>query len=291
MITTLEIGVATGFTFPTTQAFFQHACVPAMEGMFADPVYGGNKRFLRNWRLVGFPGAQNRSSPRPICAARKGASAHAPMIEAAGAGQGPEPGNPEPWRLGKDPRCGHRRRRRGGRPSRRRRLGKAGMQGDRETERGPPISRPRIFSSTSCRIFPAPGLAPKSQAPAGRGARTRRRAPIRSRAWNNGNQAGGGTAHYGSLSWRMHQERFPRPLAKTVRRYGAGRRSRKIPRLTDWPVSYADLEPVRRPAEPSTSLGVRRQGRQSAGQEDRAAAIRSKKAPRKREYPLPALPG
>ena len=28
-----------------------------MEGMFADPVYGGNKDFA-GWRLVGFPGAQ-----------------------------------------------------------------------------------------------------------------------------------------------------------------------------------------------------------------------------------------
>jgi hypothetical protein len=28
-----------------------------MEGMFADPVYGGNEDFA-GWRLVGFPGAQ-----------------------------------------------------------------------------------------------------------------------------------------------------------------------------------------------------------------------------------------
>ena len=28
-----------------------------MEGLFADPVYGGNKDFA-GWRLVGFPGAQ-----------------------------------------------------------------------------------------------------------------------------------------------------------------------------------------------------------------------------------------
>jgi gluconate 2-dehydrogenase gamma chain len=28
-----------------------------MEGMFADPVYGGNKDFA-GWFLVGFPGAQ-----------------------------------------------------------------------------------------------------------------------------------------------------------------------------------------------------------------------------------------
>jgi hypothetical protein len=33
-----------------------------MEGLFADPLYGGNKDFA-GWRLVGFPGAQTFFSP------------------------------------------------------------------------------------------------------------------------------------------------------------------------------------------------------------------------------------
>ena len=33
-----------------------------MEGMFADPIYGGNKDFA-GWRLVGFPGAQAIFTP------------------------------------------------------------------------------------------------------------------------------------------------------------------------------------------------------------------------------------
>jgi gluconate 2-dehydrogenase alpha chain len=37
---------------------------------------------------------------------------------------------------------------------------------------------------------------------------------------NNGNQAGGGTVHYGTLSWRMHEDDF-RVRSKTVERYGA----------------------------------------------------------------------
>src|ERR1700729_4421083 len=37
---------------------------------------------------------------------------------------------------------------------------------------------------------------------------------------NNGNQAGGGTVHYGALSWRMHEDDF-RVRSKTVERYGA----------------------------------------------------------------------
>jgi gluconate 2-dehydrogenase gamma chain len=57
MITALEEGKASGFTWPTAQAFFNTLRTHTMEGMFADPVYGGNKDFA-GWRLVGFPGAQ-----------------------------------------------------------------------------------------------------------------------------------------------------------------------------------------------------------------------------------------
>jgi gluconate 2-dehydrogenase gamma chain len=57
VITALEAGKASGFTWPTAQAFFNTLRTHTMEGMFADPVYGGNKDFA-GWRLVGFPGAQ-----------------------------------------------------------------------------------------------------------------------------------------------------------------------------------------------------------------------------------------
>jgi gluconate 2-dehydrogenase gamma chain len=56
-ITALEEGKATGFTWPTAQEFFSTLRTHTMEGMFADPVYGGNKDFA-GWKLVGFPGAQ-----------------------------------------------------------------------------------------------------------------------------------------------------------------------------------------------------------------------------------------
>jgi hypothetical protein len=36
-----------------------------MEGMFADPLYGGNRDFS-GWRLVGFPGAQAIFSPADL---------------------------------------------------------------------------------------------------------------------------------------------------------------------------------------------------------------------------------
>lgn len=56
-IAALEANKATGFTWPSASAFFNTVRMHTMEGMFADPIYGGNKDFA-GWRLVGFPGAQ-----------------------------------------------------------------------------------------------------------------------------------------------------------------------------------------------------------------------------------------
>ena len=57
VIGALEHGKAPEFVWPTAQAFFNTVRKHTMEGMFADPVYGGNKDFA-GWQLVGFPGAQ-----------------------------------------------------------------------------------------------------------------------------------------------------------------------------------------------------------------------------------------
>lgn len=57
VIKAIEDNKATGFTWPSAAAFFNTLRTHTMEGMFADPVYGGNKDFA-GWRLVGFPGAQ-----------------------------------------------------------------------------------------------------------------------------------------------------------------------------------------------------------------------------------------
>ena len=64
-ITALEGGKATGFTWPSAQAFFNTVRTHTMEGMFADPVYGGNKDFA-GWVLIGFPGAQPLFSPADL---------------------------------------------------------------------------------------------------------------------------------------------------------------------------------------------------------------------------------
>jgi gluconate 2-dehydrogenase gamma chain len=61
-IAAIEEGKATEFAFPTAQAFFNTLRKHTMEGMFADPIYGGNKDFA-GWRLVGFPGPQAIFTP------------------------------------------------------------------------------------------------------------------------------------------------------------------------------------------------------------------------------------
>ena len=77
VITALEEGKAAGFTWPTAQAFFNTLRTHTMEGMFADPVYGGNKDFA-GWGLVGFPGAQAIFTPADMQS--KQAFTRAPMI-------------------------------------------------------------------------------------------------------------------------------------------------------------------------------------------------------------------
>jgi gluconate 2-dehydrogenase gamma chain len=62
VLTALDEGKATGFMWPSAQEFFNTLRTHTIEGMFADPVYGGNKDFA-GWRLVGFPGAQAIFTP------------------------------------------------------------------------------------------------------------------------------------------------------------------------------------------------------------------------------------
>lgn len=81
VITALEQGKATGFTWPTAQAFFETVRTHTIEGMFADPVYGGNKDF-NGWKLVGFPGGQAVYTPADL--QNKQAFARAPIIGLSG---------------------------------------------------------------------------------------------------------------------------------------------------------------------------------------------------------------
>lgn len=65
VLTALEAGKSSAFTYPSAREFFVTLRVHTMEGMFADPLYGGNRDFA-GWRLVGFPGAQAVFTPSDL---------------------------------------------------------------------------------------------------------------------------------------------------------------------------------------------------------------------------------
>jgi len=150
-------------------------------------------------------------------------------------------------------------------------------------ERGPRLKTADFEPQDELRFFqrqdlrPNPKTMPVTWRP-NPGAKAR---PIPSQ--NNGNQAGGGTVHYGTLSWRMHEDDF-RVRTKTIERYGAS----AIPQdssLVDWPVSYEELEPYYDRAE--YDLGVSGMAGNLKGQKIDGGNVFE--APRQREYPLPPL--
>ena len=167
VITALEQGKAEGFTWPSGQAFFNTVRTHTIEGMFADPVYGGNKDFA-GWRLVGFPGAHPAFSPADMQSkeAFAGGSAHRPA-GASPQAEGLSHGNRKNG-------CCHRRRRRGRRhPRRRARQGR--HEGDRARAWPAPQDR-GLRPAGRAALLPAPGSAPRRQAPAGHLAAERERA-------------------------------------------------------------------------------------------------------------------
>ncbi|MEA3028006.1 MAG: gluconate 2-dehydrogenase alpha chain [Alphaproteobacteria bacterium] len=100
---------------------------------------------------------------------------------------------------------------------------------------------------------------------------------------NYGNQAGGGTVHYGAVSWRFHADDF-RVRSQTIERYGA----KAIPEdssVADWPLSYAELEPFYDKAE--YEIGVSGKAGNLQGRKIDGGNVHE--APRQREYPLPPL--
>jgi gluconate 2-dehydrogenase gamma chain len=54
VLSDMELGKATGFT-PDSATFFAAIREHTLQGMFSDPVYGGNKAFA-GWDLLGYPG-------------------------------------------------------------------------------------------------------------------------------------------------------------------------------------------------------------------------------------------
>jgi gluconate 2-dehydrogenase gamma chain len=62
ILSAMESGEATGFEGPSATAFFTTLRNDTIEGMFSDPMYGGNQNLV-GWRLIGYPGAQRFYTP------------------------------------------------------------------------------------------------------------------------------------------------------------------------------------------------------------------------------------
>jgi len=56
---------ATGFEGPSARGFFTQLRNDTIEGMFSDPMYGGNQGLV-GWELIGYPGAQRLYTPDNI---------------------------------------------------------------------------------------------------------------------------------------------------------------------------------------------------------------------------------
>src|SRR5712691_958898 len=150
-------------------------------------------------------------------------------------------------------------------------------------ERGPRLKTADFEPHDELRYFQRQDLRPdpKRQPVTWRPNGTARANPLPS--LNYGNQAGGGTVHYGTLSWRFHEDDF-RARSHTIERYGAS----AIPEdssLADWPFTYAELEPFYDRAE--YELGVSGKAGNVQGRKIDGGNVFE--APRRREYPLPAL--
>src|ERR1700726_3503173 len=161
-------------------------------------------------------------------------------------------------------------------------LGKAGMKVI-GLERGPRLTTQDFNPHDELRYFQRQDLRPniKRQPITWRPNQDARATPIP--VQNYGNQAGGGTVHYGALSWRFHEDDF-RARSHSVERYGVA----AIPAdssLADWPLSYADLEPYYDRAE--YELGVSGKAGNVQGRKIDGGNVFE--APRRREYPLPPL--
>ena len=161
-------------------------------------------------------------------------------------------------------------------------LAKAGMRVI-ALERGPRLKTSDFDARDELRFFQRQELRPdpKSQPITWRRNASERATPLGT--LNYGNQAGGGTVHYGAVSWRFHEDDF-RARSQTTERYGEA----AIPAdssLTDWPLGYADLEPYYDQAE--YELGV--SGKAGNLQGTIVDGGNVFEAPRRREYPLPPL--
>ena len=272
LITALEAGTLPGLPANQDGAVFDLVWRHLREGLFGDPVHGGNRDF-RGWSAIGFPGAQTgygqaaQALDHPIdlppvsVATQRARLASPPWTQ---------PGGPRP--LGADVVIvgggavggflAHALVRRGVRVV--------------ILEAGPARSgRERAMDEVLSTAFRNEGGAAKfnQEIPTWRtGAGMRATRARRSQGLETA--LGGNSVAWGAVAMRFYEQDF-RVRSATIARYGEGR----IPAgstLADWPLAYADLAPFYTEAE--QLLGV-------SGQD----GANPFEPPRDTAYAMPAL--
>jgi gluconate 2-dehydrogenase alpha chain len=283
LIRSLEAGELPNFHTPPQRSFFEMARAHVQEGLFADPLYGGNKD-KSGWKVLGYPGvwlensAEENLSPQPVTKGGRyqsmadlGFSLHADDAPVEIPGYDPQRGAEPPSGPADVVLVGL-----GGvggvvAPL----LCEAGMKVV-ALEAGPYRTlrdfRPdELGHSYSCRAEMGPKFA--SEHPT-----WRRNAgdPTIEATFSLGrmmNSVGGSVIHYGAWLRRFHPHHF-RALSSVRERWGEG----VLPdtaTLVDWPVSYEELEPYYEHLE--RLVGI-------AGSDDGNPFM-----PRRTGYPMPPL--
>ena len=275
VIAALEQGKATGFTWPTPQAFF-NTRAHAHDGRHVRRPDLRRQQGLRRLAAGRFP----RRATGVLAGGHARARKRSPAPPSSACRRRPRRGGDEPWqpkRLMSSSSASARQA-----AILAAELGKAGMKVI-GLERGPRLTTQDFNPHDELRYFQRQDLRPniKRQPITWRPNANARANPIP--VQNYGNQAGGGTVHYGAVSWRLHEDDF-RARSQTIERYGAN----AIPAdssLADWPLSYADLEPYYDQAE--YELGVSGKAGNLQGRKIDGGNVFE--APRRREFPLPPL--
>lgn len=65
VVGSLADGAATGFDDPTVDTFWSMVRQDVINGVFSDPLYGGNRN-MAGWVMIGYPGAQRAYTPHDI---------------------------------------------------------------------------------------------------------------------------------------------------------------------------------------------------------------------------------
>ena len=207
---------------PFFEALLQHT----REGLFADPVHGGNRGML-GWRLLGHPGAQRGYGPRPTSPDARSTARRAACATGL-------PGERAAGRLHHRPRRGRR--------GRSLRAGRGRRAGPRRSRPARHRRRPTRGRTSCWRRTRGPATAPSSTRSCRAGGRARGRGdPGRLLARPDGQRRRRLDPDLRDLAAPLPAPRLRDPL-EHARALRPGRAAAR-PTVVDWPLSYDDLEP------------------------------------------------